>query len=170
MRVLLVQAGPLVVLGEQVVGLGYGHHVDQVQLRLIQFTRTEGQSDANLLAKAQEVIGRLDRGEKFADLAKEYSQDSRRTRGGDWGWQKRSDLKKEFSEPLFVLEKGQVTPPIVQPEGCFLLFVEDRKYAGVQPINDVREQIERTLVTNMARQSTERWLERLRRNGYVKMF
>ena len=143
---------------------------DAVHLRLIQFSRASGESDLELKAKAQEVLGRLDRGESFEDLAKEYSQDSRRSKGGDWGWQKRSDLKKEFSDPVFSLKKGQTAGPIITPEGCFILYVEDRRYAGIQPIDEVRDQIENMLVTQMTRVSQERWLERLRRNGYVKHY
>jgi peptidyl-prolyl cis-trans isomerase SurA len=55
-------------------------------------------------------------------------------------------------------------------EGCFILFAEERKYAGNQAIDEVRDQIERMLVTQMAQSSQERWLERLRRNGYVKHY
>jgi len=143
---------------------------DSVHLRLIQFNRRGDTTDAELLGKAQEVIGRFRAGEKFEDLAKEYSQDSRRTRGGDWGWQKQSDLKKEFSEPLFALKKGEVTAPIVLPEGAFILYAEDGKYAGIQPIDEVRDIIERMLIQQMTNQNQERWLERLRRNGYVKYY
>jgi peptidyl-prolyl cis-trans isomerase SurA len=143
---------------------------DGVHLRLIQFSRTEGQTDAELEAKANMVFARLKAGEKFEELAKEYSQDSRRTKGGDWGWQKRSDLKPEFSEPLFSLKKGEVSNAIILPEGCFILYAEDRKYAGIQPIDNVRDEIERVLVQQMTRNSQEHWLERLRRNGYVKHY
>ena len=143
---------------------------DGVHLRLIQFTRTNGETDADLLAKAKIVQARMGAGEKFEDLAKEYSQDSRRGKGGDWGWQKRSDLKPAFSDPLFMLKKGETTEPVLTPEGCFLLHVEDRKYAGIQPLDDVRDQIERILLQQMAQVSQERWLERLRRNGYVKHY
>ena len=79
-------------------------------------------------------------------------------------------MKAEFSDPLFALKKGEFTEPILTPEGAFLLYVEDRKYAGIQPIDQVREQIERILITQSSRQAQERWLERLRRNGYVKHF
>jgi peptidyl-prolyl cis-trans isomerase SurA len=143
---------------------------DSVHLRLIQLNRAAGVTDTQLKTKAMEIIGRFNRGEKFEDLAKEYSQDSRRAKGGDWGWLKRSDLKKDFSEPLFNLKKGQVSEPILLPEGCFLLYVEDRKYAGIQSIDEVRPEIERILQQQMTRVSQERWLERLRRNGYVKHF
>lgn len=143
---------------------------DSVHLRLIQFNRKGGENDAELRAKALEVIGRFQRGEKFEDLAKEYSQDSRRNKGGDWGWMKRSDLKKDFSDPVFALKKGEISDTIMLPDGAFLLYAEDRKYAGIQPIDEVRETIERMLIQQMTNISQERWMERLRRNGYVKHF
>ena len=143
---------------------------DGAHLRLIQFRREEGDTDPMLLTKANDVLARMKAGEKFEDIAKEVSQDTRRAKGGDWGWQKRSDLKPELSEPLFKLAKGGVTEPIIMKEGAFLLYVEDRRFAGVQAIDEVRDQIERILVQQMARVGQDRWLERLRRNGYVKHY
>jgi peptidyl-prolyl cis-trans isomerase SurA len=143
---------------------------DSVHLRMIQFRRESGETDESLRAKALSAINRVRSGEAFAEIAKEVSQEARRTKGGDWGWIKRSDLKPELSEPVFALKKGEVTEPIIMQEGAFLMYVEDRKYAGVQPINEVRPQIEQILVQQMARASTEHWLERLRRNGYVKHY
>ncbi len=143
---------------------------DEVHLRLIQLTRTEGDTDASLTATANDILAKLKAGTSFADLAKEYSKDTRRSKGGDWGPLKRSDFKKEFSDPAFALKKGEASQPVLLPEGCFLLFAEDRKFAGIQPIDEVRDQIERILVTQMSRSGQERWLERLRRNGYVKHY
>jgi len=143
---------------------------DSVHLRLIQLSRVDGATDTELMTKADAILAKFRGGAKFEELAQEYSQDSRRARGGDWGWVKRSDLKDDFKTPLFALKPGEVTAPVLLPEGCFLLFAEERKYAGNQAIDEVRDQIERLLVTQMARTSQERWLERLRRNGYVKHY
>ncbi len=143
---------------------------DAAHLRLIQFTRGADDTDDTLRAKAGDVIKQLKAGGSFADLARLYSQDSRRTKGGDWSWQRRSDLRKEFSDVIFTLEKGQSSEPIIVPEGAFILYVEERKHAGLVPLDEARDQIERMLVQQNARQATERWLERLRRNGYVKHF
>ncbi|MDP3071024.1 MAG: peptidylprolyl isomerase [Opitutaceae bacterium] len=143
---------------------------DAVHMRLIQLTRTESETDETLTAKSNLIIARFKAGEKFEDLAKEFSNDLKRSKGGDWGWMKRSDFKKEFSDPAFDLKKGEVSQPILLPEGAFLIYAEDRKFAGIQPIDEVREQIERLLVQQMGRASQEKWLERLRRNGYVKHY
>jgi peptidyl-prolyl cis-trans isomerase SurA len=143
---------------------------DRVYLRLIQLSRNSDESDADLRTQGNDILRRIRGGEKFEDLAKEFSKDARRSKGGDWGWQRRSDFRKEFSDVAFALKKGEVSEPIILPEGCFLLFAEDRKFAGIQPIDEVRDQIERVLISQMARSSQERWLERLRRNGYVKLY
>lgn len=143
---------------------------DEVHMRLLSLSRQPGETDDQLLARAAKVTERFKAGEKFEDLARELSQDSKRTKGGDWGWQPRDDLKPEFSKPLFLLEKGQATEPIIAPEAVYILYVEDRKFAGTQSLADVREQVERILINQMARESEERWIERLRRNAYVKIY
>lgn len=142
---------------------------DEVHLRMIQISR-QGRNDEQIKALANEARERVRAGEKFEDVAREVSQEIRKSKGGDWGWQKKSDLKAEFSDPVFALKKGEMAEPVITPEGAFLLFAEDRKYAGIQPIDEVRDQIERQLIQQASRQSQERWLERLRRNGYVKHF
>lgn len=143
---------------------------DSVHLRLIQISRAPEDTDATLRTKAAEVMVELTAGADFGDLARKYSQDSRKGKGGDWGWQRRSDLRKEFSDVIFSLEKGQRSEPFVMPEGAFIFFAEDRKHAGLMPIDEVRPDIERALIQQGSRQATERWLEKLRRNAYVKHF
>ena len=143
---------------------------DKVHLRMIQLARAQGETDAELRARADEILARMKGGEKFEDLAKLYSQDPKRSKGGDWGWEDRSMMKKEFADPIFAAKKGDVTEPVISPEGCFLFYVEDRKYAGIQPLDEVRPQIEAILSQQMAVLSQQRWLERLRRDAYIKHY
>ena len=143
---------------------------DSIDMRLIELTHANGDSDATLMAKADAILQRFRAGEKFEDLAKEFSDDARRSRGGDWGWQKRTGLKAEFSDPLFALKKGEATQPILNSDGCFILYAEDRKYAGIQPLDQVRDQIERILIQQTTSEALVHWKERLRRGGYVKHF
>ncbi len=142
---------------------------EQVRLRLIQLNRGE-LTDADLLAKASEIVAKFKAGTPFEDLAKEYTEDARKAKGGDWGWQKRADLKSEFSDPLFALAAGEISAPIVQREGVYLLYAEEKKAAGNPPITEVREQIETTLAQQMTRESQDKWLERLRKGAYVRLY
>jgi peptidyl-prolyl cis-trans isomerase SurA len=143
---------------------------DSVHLRLIQLTRGEGDTDDSLRQKAGGITTQLKAGTEFGNLARQYSQDSRKGKGGDWGWQRRSDLRKEFSDTIFALEKGQFSDPLIMPEGAFIFFAEERKHAGVLSLDEVRPDIEKTLIQQGSRQATERWLEKLRRNAYIKHF
>lgn len=143
---------------------------DEIHLRMIELKRTEGETDATLMAAANRILDRFRAGESFADLAREYTQGSNKSKGGDWDWMQRSSFRPEFGDTAFALKKGDASAPIILPEGCYILYAEDRHYAGIQPLDEVRDQIERILVQQMSRTGQERWLERLRRNGYVKHY
>lgn len=142
---------------------------DEVHLRIIQLSRNEENTEAVLREKANMVLARLKAGEKFEDIARQVS-DSGRAKGGDNGWLQRSSLRPEFAEVAFKLKKGEASEPMVQPDATYILFAEDRHYAGIQPLDEVRDEIERILLSQMQHISQERWLERLRRNGYVKHY
>jgi peptidyl-prolyl cis-trans isomerase SurA len=85
---------------------------DAVNLRMIQLTPTEGESDSELKARADAILVRFKSGEKFEDLAKEYSQDLHRSKGGDWGEMKRTQLIPEFADAVFRLKRGEASSPI----------------------------------------------------------
>jgi peptidyl-prolyl cis-trans isomerase SurA len=106
-----------------------------IHLRIIQLTRSAGETDAALLERANVVLTRFRAGESFAQLARKFDQFVRQTRGGgtrpmrdgDWGWQGPSDLRPQFRDAVMALQKGEVSAPLVLPEGCFLIYAEDRR-------------------------------------------
>ncbi len=141
-----------------------------VHLRLIRLARIADEDPSILRQTADTIMRRLRDGAAFADLAAEFSQDPRKTQGGDWGWLAKGDLRDELSEPAFALEPGRFSEPVVVDNEIFILFAEDKRASGIQPLEEVRDQIERMLVSQMSREAQERWLERLRRDGYVRYF
>jgi peptidyl-prolyl cis-trans isomerase SurA len=98
-----------------------------LRLRMIQLTRTAGESDANLQERANAVLARLRNGESFESLAREFNEARQRERGGDMGWLGATDFRAEFRDAAMALKKGEVSAPIVISEGCFLLYAEDRR-------------------------------------------
>ena len=143
---------------------------ESVRLRLIMLKPIAEESQDLLMQTARKIIEELNRGSKFFDLAQRYSQDSRKNRGGDWGWINRADLREELSEVAFDLDIGQYSEPIQLGSQVFIMQVEDRREEGIQPLLEVRERIENILVDQLARQAQQRWLERLRRDAYIKYF
>jgi parvulin-like peptidyl-prolyl isomerase len=61
------------------------------------------------LSVAQEIKAKLSKGESFANLAKQYSTDVSKKRGGDLGFFGRGMMVSEFEKAAFLLEKGQVS-------------------------------------------------------------
>jgi peptidyl-prolyl cis-trans isomerase SurA len=143
---------------------------DGVHLRMIKLSRVADESQAVLNQTAETIMQKLRAGGDFATLAREYSQESSRSKGGDWGWIARNDLSEQFAGVAFALDAGQYSEPTQVGKDIFILYVEEKRLAGIQPLEEVRDQIERTLVTQMARETQDRWLERLRRNAYVRYF
>ena len=60
--------------------------------------------------EAKAVLERLQKGEKFANIAKEISLCPSKKKGGDLGTFGRGTMVKEFEKAAFALEKGQISP------------------------------------------------------------
>lgn len=119
---------------------------------------------------AQDIMKRLKAGEKFSDLARKYSKDDSSAKGGDWGWYKKGDLNPQLDAKAFALEPGGVTDPVVLDDMIFILKVEEKKPEGVQKLDDVREQIEWTIVDENSKATYQKWIEGLRKKAFVKYF
>lgn len=143
---------------------------EAVRLRIIMLRPLADESEDLMRQNIERVQEELASGRDFAEVARQFSQDSRRNRGGDWGWIKRSDLRDELSVAAFRLDIGQHSEPIKMGNQTFFLFVEDKRDEGIQPLNEVRDRIEDILASQLARQAQEQWLERLRRNAYIRYY
>lgn len=120
--------------------------------------------------RVQEVRAALAAGQPFADVARQYSSDAFAPRGGNLGWIREDGLRAELSAIVFGLEQGASSDPIPFQDDFLLFFVEQRQQAGVRPLDEVRPVIEERLVEELARESQQRWLERLRNRALVKYY
>lgn len=86
-------------------------------------TKTE-ENEAKALATANEVIEKLQKGEDFADLAKEYSDDSTTaSEGGLYSGFNKGDVVEEFWNASTKLEDGKyTTEPVKSSYGYFVIL------------------------------------------------
>ena len=143
---------------------------EAVHLRQIILTSMADEGTALLKQTAQKIITELDGGANFGDLARKYSQDDMSRRGGDWGWIKRQDIRKELSSVAFDLRPGDYSQPVELGNTIFILYSEDKRDEMIQPVSMVREVIENVLVGEIARETQERWLQDVREDAYVRYF
>lgn len=144
---------------------------EQVHLRQI-VLRASSKDRLNVtLEKAKNIIYELENGARFADMATEYSEDTMAEKGGDWGWIERSDIRKELGDIAFNLEEEAFSKePMVMGNHIFLLYVEEKKEEGIQPLEDVRELIENRIMSAISREAQRKWVNRLREDAYVKYY
>lgn len=91
--------------------------------------------------EAQDVLRRLKKGDKFADVASQVSLCDSRAMGGDLGWRPRGQLVKEVEDAAFAMTPGQLSGPVKSEYGLHILLVEDKRPAQPQNFDQVSEQI-----------------------------
>ena len=143
---------------------------EAVKLRIIMLRPLADENPDQMRQTIDRIYAELEAGTTFEEVASKYSQDSRRERGGDWGWIQRPDLKDELSAEAFTLDAGQYSETITLGDQIFILFVEEKREEGIQPINEVRDRIEEILASQLARQAQQQWIERLRREAYIRYY
>ena len=80
---------------------------------------------AHILVKTEQeaktVLDRLNKGEKFANIAKKISLCPSAKRGGDLGTFTRGKMVKEFETAAFALQKGQISSTVRTKFGCHII-------------------------------------------------
>lgn len=122
---------------------------------LIQSEATEEMTDDEkkkaeeaALKKAKDIIKKLDKGEKFEDLAKEYSKDSSASDGGNLGYFNRGEMVTEFEEAAVKLKVGKYTKePVKTKFGYHIILKTEQK--DKPKLEEIKEEIKVTLVDEL---------------------
>lgn len=92
---------------------------------------------------AQEVVEKLNKGEKFDDIAKKYTKDS----SVDLGYFSEDIMVPEFTKAAFALKKGEYTKkPVKTQFGYHVILVEDMRDSEPLALKDLEPQIKNALV------------------------
>jgi parvulin-like peptidyl-prolyl isomerase len=177
-RVLRQEVGRRITIPRSELEKYYNEHEDefvreeQVFLRQI-LVSTKGKDEAGVAAaekKAKELADRAKRGEKFHELAKQYSDEPvSREQYGDAGSYKRGQMRRELEVMVFDKEFGHVTDPIRTDDGFLILKVEDQHRAGLAKFEEVENEImERLYMTRFQPQIRE-YLTQLRQEAFLEI-
>ena len=106
---------------------------------------------------AMAVIEALEKGGKFAELARQKSIGPSKAGGGDLGWFARGQMVKPFADAAFALRKGAFTATPVQTQfGWHVILLEDRRRKAPPPFEAKREELRAELGQKLMAAEIER--------------
>lgn len=134
--------------------------------------KADAKSDPSKKGEARKTLGglqkRIQNGEDFSILAKDFSQDASAAQGGDMGTIPRGKMPKAFDEAAFALKPGEVSSIVETEQGFHLIKVHDKKPEKVVPFKDVEEKIRQHLVSQKMRQRVNEFLNEVKKTAKIE--
>jgi parvulin-like peptidyl-prolyl isomerase len=144
---------------------------EQVFLREILIS-TEGKTPdqvAQAEKRAKDLVARARKGEKYGELARQYSDAETKENFGELPPYKRGQLNKKIEDVVFKEKKGYVTDPIRLPNGFLILKIEERYEAGQAPLSDVENEIMEKLSMPQMQPKVRELLTKLREDAFLEI-
>jgi len=109
---------------------------------------------------------RLDNQGNFAQLARQYSEDSSNAKGGDLGWLSPGDTVPEFERALNSLKPGETSEPVQTPFGWHLIQVLEHRNEDMSR-EHLRLDARRALRARKSDESYQEWVRQQRDMAYI---
>ncbi len=118
----------------------------------------------------EKIVSKLSQGADFADLARQFSQDSLAKKGGDLGFFTKDRMFGPFSKRAFKLKVGQVSDIFKTRHGYQIL-----KLTGIKPkkqgtLESEKETIRKILIDEQLKVKIQPYLEALRKQAKIKIY
>jgi peptidyl-prolyl cis-trans isomerase C len=142
---------------------------EEVRARHILIRAAPGDDKASKAAedKIKAIIARLNKGEDFAKLATELTEDpSGKANGGDLGFFTKDQMVPEFADAAFGLEAGKISAPVKTQFGWHVIKVEEKRTKPQPTFDEVKPQIESFLT----RKAQAELVTKLRETAKVEKF
>jgi peptidyl-prolyl cis-trans isomerase SurA len=140
--------------------------LSHILIKLPQHPSEQELKDAK--AKAATAIDRVKKGEPFATVAEQMSDDdSTKKSGGELGWFERGSIQADWEPIVFSMEKNDVRGPVVGSQGLEVFYVTDIKQSQLKPFAEMKDQLQREIRRRELDKATQTWLEELRKKAYI---
>ena len=112
--------------------------------------------------EAKALWERLQKGERFDELAREYSTAPEAEDGGEVGWISKDELDESIDNVIFSLQVGEISPVVKTPYGYHLFQVQSKRPEGAESLEEAWKEIETKLVQQRQEVLYNDWIARLR--------
>ena len=105
----------------------------------------------------------LAKGDKFDDLAKQYSKRA------NIGSIEKGQLKKSLEDFVFSLPAGIPSKPFAVEGGYYIFLVKDKVAGSEEKLEDVKEKVKNMLENQKAELVLKTWIEELKDKAYISI-
>lgn len=117
---------------------------------------------------AVSVRDRLESGEDFKDLARQFSKAPNAGDGGFLGSFTLDTFSDQLREAVGQLDQGQYTGVLSTDQGFQIFSLDGIIEAKAIPLDDVKEEIQRKLYDEIVEEKFNSWLDSLREKSHIK--
>ena len=118
--------------------------------------------------KIRDIQKKLENGESFAELARQFSDCPSKKHGGDLGFFEREKMVKPFADAAFALQTGETSGIVETGFGFHLIKVTDRKAASTDEYESVKEKIGSHLKREKIQKAVGDHIENLRKKATIE--
>lgn len=121
-------------------------------------------------AKAEGLLARLKKGEDFAKLAVESSEDSSSApKGGEIGTISPGGSVDAFEKAAFALKAGELSDVVESPYGFHIIRVDERKAPRLATFDEAKGYIEKKLQGEFQEKKAQEFLEKLAKDSGLEV-
>jgi peptidyl-prolyl cis-trans isomerase C len=131
---------------------------------------TDESKKAEARKKLKGIHNKLQKGENFEALAKEYSEGPSGAKGGDLGYFSRGQMVEPFDEVAFGLSPGRVSDIVETQFGYHLIKVVDKKPEGMMSYEEVKDKLQQYIKQQKVREQVNLSIENLKEKAKVERF
>lgn len=179
-KLITTQILPSAIVDEQTAKAFYDQNQAQMQqperrhLRHILIRAEEkapAADKAKAKAKAEELLARIKKGEDFAKLASESSEDpGSKVRGGDLSWIAQGQTVPQFEQAAWALKPNEVSPVVESPFGFHIIQMLEKQEPTAVPFDQVKGRIISLLQQQKTQEGVKQRVEALRAKSSVQTF
>jgi len=118
--------------------------------------------------KIEDIRKKIEDGEDFAKMAREYSEGPSSSRGGDLGFFKSGQMVKPFEDAAFALETGHVSEVVETRFGYHLIKVYDKKPEKTLAYTDAKDRLEQQLKRQKTKEKVDLFINRLKEDAKIE--
>jgi peptidyl-prolyl cis-trans isomerase SurA len=142
--------------------------IEQTHARHILIKLSEVMTEKEGKQKMDSIKERLDNGEKFEVLARQYSEDTTASNGGDLGWVNPGDTVPQFEKAMNELKYNEISAPVRSQFGWHIIQVIERRKQDMSK-EAARLKARQEIRTRKADEAYQDWLRELRDRAYVEL-